>query len=119
MDDLFKGLPRHIQIGQYTFKLYVVPAADERLGERDGMTYTGLNKVYLREDMDLQTCLNVVVHELTHCINWARDVADPSGEEEFTTQHTYGLVEMLIRNPRYLCWVNKHVRALRKEAASD
>jgi hypothetical protein len=113
--DLFKGLPRRVQIGQYTFRLFVVPPDHEKLGGCDGMTYTGDNKVYLALGNSRQTTLNTVVHELTHCINWARDVTDESDEEAFTTQHTYGLVELWMRNPRVLNWIVKNLRAVKKE----
>jgi hypothetical protein len=114
--DFYKGLPRRVQIGQYTFRIFVVAPDHEKLGGCDGMTYTGENKVFLSSGLDLQTALNTAVHELTHCINWARDVTDDSDEETFTTQHTYGQVEMWMRNPRVLNWINKTLRRVKKEA---
>lgn len=113
-DDVFKGLPRKVAIGQYTFRIQVVESTDPRLEDRDGITLTGEQRVFLSESQNPQTALNTVQHELSHCINWARDVTDDSDEETFVTQHTYGLVELWLRNPRMHAWLNKMVRQVRK-----
>jgi hypothetical protein len=118
MNDVYTGLPRKIAIGQYVFRIHVVPGDHPKLEGNDGMTYTGENNVYLSLANDTHLALITVVHELTHCVNWARDVEDGADEEHFTTQHTNGVVEMWLRNPKAFSWVNKQLRAVRKALAA-
>jgi hypothetical protein len=118
VSDIYKGLPKRVMIGQWTFRIFIVPREHAKLEDNDGMTYGGENEVYLDESLSLQLALNTVIHELKHCVNWARDVTDASTEEEFVTQNTYGEVEMWLRNPKVKAWIDKTLRALRKEVAA-
>jgi hypothetical protein len=118
VSDIYKGLPRRIVIGQWTFRIGIVPDDDPRLDGADGITLTGERQVYLAASLSRQTALNTVIHELKHCVNWARDITDDSTEEEFVTQNTYGEVEIWLRHPQVLTWINKQLRELRKELAA-
>lgn len=121
--DVFRTLPRRIAIGAYTFRVKLVPAGHEKLkdedSDSDGMTVFDEQCIYLCSSLALHRALNVVQHEVSHAINWVNDVSDESTEEEFVTRNTNGLVEVQMRNPRYVRWVNSAIRRFKKESSSD
>lgn len=115
---LFATLPRRVSIGTNTFRIYVVPADHPKLEESNGMTYTGVNHIYVsgRQEPDSAVrMLDTVLHELAHAITHTRGVEDGSEEETFVTQHTTGLVELLMRNPRVHTWINRAMKLIRAE----
>lgn len=126
MTDWAKTLPRRIGIGAYTFRVQIVPADHPKLcqtgnGERDcdGFTDTEEMRIYLWDGMSVSRVLNVMQHEVSHAINWVNNVFDGSEEETFVENNTNGLVEVQVRNPRYLTWVVRMVRLFKKEISSE
>lgn len=117
-DDLFKGLPRRLQIGAYTFRVSVVDQDHEKLAGNEGMTHFDEFRIYLHPKLG-QRALEVVQHEITHCVNWVYGIDDDSTEETFTTQHSKGLTELWMRNPRLWNWFAKTLRQARKDSAKD
>lgn len=118
--DVFKGLPRRIHVGAATFRVVVTHEGDcEYLEGNHGCAVFNDFRIYLSKDVNLQTALNTVQHEVTHCINWVYGVTDDSTEEQFTTQHSNGQIEVWMRNPRLLNWITRSLRAIKKEAARD
>jgi hypothetical protein len=118
--DVFKGLPRRIHVGPNTFRVVITDAkGNADLEDNYGMTYLEKFQINLHQDMPAQRAAEIVQHEITHCINSVYGVDDDSDEETFTTQHSKGLTELWLRNPRLLNWMVKTVRNARKEAARD
>lgn len=118
--DVYKGLPRRIHVGPHTFRVVIAPAdGSPHLVENDGCTVFDEYRVFLRDNLPLQGAVTTVLHEVTHCVNWVYGVTDESTEEQFTTQHAVGQLEVLMRNPRLLSWVAKQVRRMKHEAAQD
>jgi hypothetical protein len=121
--DVYRGLPRRIHVGATTFRVVITtPEAAEGgqyLADADGCCVFDEFRLYLRDDLPLQRAVNVVKHEVTHAINWVYGVDDESTEEQFTTQHTNGELEVWVRNPRLLNWLVKQVRRMKKEASRD
>jgi hypothetical protein len=118
--DVFKGLPRRIQIGPNTFRVIVgTPESNPDLEENNGMTYMQKFQIHLLEGMPAQLAAEIVQHEVSHCINNVYGVDDDSSEEHSVTQHSKGLTELWLRNPRLLNWMVKTIRNVRKEAARD
>lgn len=120
VEDVYKGLPRRIHVGAYTFRVVIAAAAGhEHLEDADGMTVFDELRIYLRAGPNLQLALNTVMHEVTHAINWVYGVTDDSTEEQFTAQHTNGQLEVWMRNPRLLNWKVKQLRRIKKESSRD
>jgi len=120
MSDVYTGLPRRVKIGQYTFRVIVSNKTDSPdLEGCDGITDFEKFRVYLDESLPLQRAVNVVQHELTHAINWVYGVDDGALEEHITTQHTNGLVEMWMSNPKVVNWFVKQLRALKSANKKD
>lgn len=118
--DVFKGLPRRIHVGAHTFRVIVTDVAGcPELETSYGLTDLEKFRIHLHQDMPAHQALVIVQHEVTHCINDIFGVTDDSDEEHFTTQHSKGLVEVQLRNPRYVNWMNKTLRRMRQEAARD
>lgn len=117
-DDIFKGLPRRIQIGAFTFRVSIVEPDSDKLAGADGMTRFDEFRIYLHPKLD-QRVLEVTLHEILHCINWVYGVDDASSEEHTTTQQSKGLTELWLRNPRLFNWTARTLRRLRKEGARD
>lgn len=117
--DPYKGLPRRIHVGHACFRVVIADESNEFLEDADGCAVFHEFRIYLRENLPLQLAVNVVQHEVTHCINWVYGVTDDSTEEQFTNQHTNGLQEVWLRNPRLLNWQVKQLRRMKKEASRD
>jgi hypothetical protein len=120
MSDVYIGLPRKIRVGQYTFRVTV--GSEEKypvLEGNDGVTDFGQFRIYLGDKLHRQRAINVVQHELTHAINWVYGVTDGSEEEHITTQHTNGLIELWVSNPKVFGWFAKSLRTLKRENAQE
>lgn len=120
MSEVYLGLPRKIRIGQYTFRITISNAEKHPvLDGNDGVTDFSQFRIYLDESLHRQRAINVVQHELTHAINWVYGVADGSEEEHITTQHTNGLIELWISNPKVFGWFARSLRTLKRENAQE
>lgn len=120
MSDVYQGLPRRIKIGQYTFRIVITtPEAAPDLEGCDGITDFEKFRIYLDESLHRQRAINVVQHELTHAINWVYGVSDGAEEEHITTQHTNGLIELWVSNPKVFGWFAKSLRTMKRENAKD
>lgn len=120
MSDVYHGLPRRIKVGQYTFRVLIgTPATYADLEGCDGITDFNKFRIYLHEGIALQRAINVVQHELTHAINWVYGIDDGAEEEHITTQHTNGLIELWMSNPKVVNWFVKNLRLVKKENAKD
>lgn len=120
MSDVYNGLPRRVKIGQYTFRIVITTADQNDILEGcDGITDFETFKIYLHEHLARQRAINVVQHELTHAINWVYGIDDGAEEEHITTQHTNGLIELWVSNPKVVNWFVKNLRAMKRENAKD
>lgn len=118
--DVFNGLPRRIQIGPNTFRVQITNETETPdLEGSHGLSDLDKFRIYLSEGMEAQLALEVVQHEVSHCINSVYGITDDSDEETFTTQNSKGLADLQLRNPRYVNWLVKTIRRARKEAARD
>lgn len=119
--DVFKGLPRRLHIGAHTFRVVITSHAKgcDDLKDNFGVTDFEAFTIHLNEDMPPHQALVIVQHEITHCINDVFGVTDKSTEEQFTTQHSKGLVELWLRNPRLYTWMTKTLKRVKKEASRD
>jgi predicted mannosyl-3-phosphoglycerate phosphatase (HAD superfamily) len=118
--DVFKGLPRRIHVGGHTYRV-LIQSVEENAELENAFGLTDLEKfrIHLFVGMPASQALEVVQHEVSHVINDVFGVTDDSSEEQFTTQHSKGLIEIQLRNPRYVNWINKTLRRVRKEASRD
>jgi hypothetical protein len=120
MSDVYNGLPRRVKIGQYTFRVLISKHSESPdLEHCDGLTDFEKFRIYLDESLPRQRAINVVQHEFTHAINWVYGVDDGAEEEHITTQHTNGLIEMWVSNPKVMNWFVKNLRAMKSENAKD
>lgn len=121
MDDIdhFKGLPKILKVGAYRFRISVVDTDHPKLEDNEGMTVFSEFRIYINKGISFQRLAEVVQHEISHCINWVYGIDDSSTEEQFVGQHSKGVIDLWINNPRYMTWVNKLIRRMRKEANID
>jgi hypothetical protein len=117
--DSYKGLPRRITVGAFTFRVHIEPETHPELVDAFGCCNTNKQLIYLREGQDAALALNTVVHELSHAVNWVYGVEDDSTEEQFTGSHTNGMIDMWMRNPRLFLWIAKLLRQAKKDASHD
>jgi hypothetical protein len=117
--DVFKGLPRRIQVGQFGFRVLIEPETHEMLTEAFGRCDTTARRIFLRAGMDPALALNTVCHEVTHAVNWVMDLEDGATEEAFTSRHTNGLIDVWMRNPRLFAWISKTLELAKREAGVE
>lgn len=120
MSEVYNGLPRRVKIGAYTFRITITNEEKcSDLVDCDGITVFENFRIYLDETLPRQRAINVVQHELTHAINWVYGIDDGAEEEHITTQHTNGLIEMWVSNPKVFNWTAKNLRLMKRENAVD
>lgn len=118
--DVFKGLPRRIHVGPHTYRVVVsTELEDKDLVDCNGMSYHEDFKILLNENMSSQLAAEIVQHEVSHCVNMVYGVEDGATEEFMVTQHSKGITEVWLRNPRLHNWMVKTIRLIRKESTKD
>jgi type I restriction-modification system DNA methylase subunit len=116
----FRGLPRRIHIGHFTFRIYLRDETGNAiLADAWGNCDCQKAVIDIHKETPAWLAANTVQHEITHAINFVYGITDETTEEQFTTQHTNGLIEVLLKNPRYATWLARQLRAMRKEASHD
>lgn len=118
----YDKLPRRVWVGNYEFRIRVVPRATDRLApekdgdqENDGITIFEPTEIMVAADMAAPLLLEVVWHEITHAINWDNDVDDGADEETICDRHGKAWTAFWVANPRFARWWNGQVVAIRKE----
>lgn len=113
--DFFDGLPPHVKVGPYLFRLVPTTAIDPALGPATwGRCHFEPTCIYLLKNQTAGNALNTLVHEITHAINWCAGLNNDSTEEQFTALHTTGLLQVRIDNPELDAWITRQVDAQRK-----
>lgn len=114
-------LPKKVEVGTYEFPIQIVSAGDARLdGDADGITYFGAEGeparcILIAGRLGPKRTLDVVMHELTHAINWVTGVDDGTTEEGIADAHGRAWVALLLDNPRFVRWLNYVLERLRAE----
>jgi hypothetical protein len=112
-------LPKQVEVGGYVFPIYVVPRRHSKLGGDDGCsTYDGGFAIYIADDMSIRKGLDIVLHEVTHAINFANDIDDGVDEETIATKHGPAWAQFLLDNPKFQRWLNSALNRIRKERAN-
>jgi Zn-dependent peptidase ImmA (M78 family) len=118
--ELFKGLPRRVRISLYTFRIVLVSEKHAALEGNEAMSVFGdTHAIYLNKTMPAQRVLEIVYHELSHCVNYSRDIVDGATEEEFVTGHSIGMTELLLHNPRMHAWINATAGKMRRRMGKE
>ncbi len=110
-------LPKCVWVGTYEFPMGFVDAADPRLDEANGMCETGEGetRIWIAARMGLRKTLEIVIHEITHAINWVYDIDDGVDEEDIATKHGAAWSQFFLDNPKYQRWLAYTVNRIRKE----
>lgn len=116
-------LPRKIEVGTYEFPIQIVNAKDVRLDDGDslGATYFGDDPkpgdprcILIAGRMGPKQTLEIVLHEITHAINYVYDLMDEkceefaktTNEEKVATTHGKAWAQFWLDNPPMLRWLN-------------
>jgi hypothetical protein len=112
-------LPKKVEVGSYEFALHVVPASDTKLDGADGICYfaeeDGGRAIFVAAGLGLRKMLDVVLHELTHAINWCHDIDDGADEEAIATKHGTAWSQLFLDNPKFQRWLVSILNRIRKE----
>jgi hypothetical protein len=111
-------LPSTLWVGNYEFPMMMVPVKDKILeGDADGCTMFehGDRGIYIAEHLCKRRTLDVVLHEITHAINWVHDIQDKEPEEGIASKHGIAWSQLYLDNPRFEEWLTYTVRAIRAE----
>jgi hypothetical protein len=118
-------LPKKVWIGTYEATLEVVNPTHAELKNADdddharGMTDTGDQpRIFIADNLTMVQQLEVVIHELTHVINYAFSIDDGSTEEDVADAQGKGWSAALIANPKLSRWLTGMGTAIRKEQQS-
>jgi hypothetical protein len=122
--ELARGLPRKFKIGQYTYRLRFVSAAEyDGLSDAYGVCDHDALRIYVSTEPSCaenpERLLNTVQHELTHAINHVWGIDDDTNEENMTGFHTNGTVALWLDNPKYLLWVRRLLREIKLAQKKD
>lgn len=121
---LLKGLPRSIRIAGLDFKVKIVtPKQRPEIDDNNGLCLPDSREILLDAGMvatgEPSLILSIVVHEVTHGVNCMFGVTDASTEEAFTTNHTHGIVQLWLDNPRYVEWLSTLTALVRRDRQSE
>lgn len=125
------ALPRKLWIGTYEFPLHLVSPDDQHLGlgktdpadEREGMTLTGEAVggfgIWIANNIAMRKQLEIMLHEVTHAINWVYDIDDGSDEESIATAHGTAWSQFWLDNPRFERWLVYTLARIRRARRVD
>ena len=109
MSDFYKGIPKTVRIGCYTYQVEVgtVHEHPASFGWHD----THHRVISIAPGLKGEQLANTFLHEVTHGIHWvygllyvANNENPPPDEEEFTTVGTNGLCAFWQDNPEAMKW---------------
>lgn len=120
-------LPRKVWVESYEFGMKLVPANDPILDDNTGMTVTeeGKKCIYISDALEIRHRLEIVLHEITHAINWVHDIGDGGDdedmvmmdEEDLAAKHGRAWSAFFLDNPRFQRWLTYTLNRIRKERA--
>lgn len=110
-------LPRKVWVGSHEFAVRLVSQDDLVLAGEDGdMTTDGTTGVIsIAADLDARRRLEIVLHELTHALNWSYEIEDGVSEEDIATKHGRAWAVFWLDNPRFESWLAYTLSRIRKE----
>ena len=119
-------IPSKIWVEGYEFALRLLPHDDPILkvegksDEEDGMCLTGIPdfSVCVSNDLDARHRLRIVLHEITHAINWASGIDETENlitEEDIATNHGDAWARFWLDNPRFERWMGYTLARIRNE----
>lgn len=109
--------PAIFDLGYQQVKVEVMDKIDEE-GKLAGEFDTGTGTIKLVRDLSPRDALRTLLHETMHAAAWYGSAFPGAIEDsEVAEEHVVhvlgnGVVEVLIRNPDYLLWVNSAVAAI-------
>lgn len=113
------ALPKKLWVGSYEFPLRQIEPDDVVLGGDDGlMEPAETNRgIYIANNLDRRKTLEIILHEITHAINFVNDIDDGEDEETVATKHGIAWSMFLLDNPRFQRWLTYTLNKIRKERA--
>ena len=116
-------LPKKVEVGTYEFPIQIIHAGDPRLGEdADGITFFGSPDelqvsrcILIAGRLGPKKTLEVVLHEVTHAINYVSNIDNGADEEEIAERHGAAWAQFWLDNPRLLRWLNYVVERIKQE----
>ncbi len=119
-------LPRKLWIGAYEFKVNYTAADTPALCGEDGQMEADGRRciIWLSDDMDTRRLLEIVLHEITHAINWVHDIDDDDKtvqvlEEDVAEKHGKAWAALWLDNPRFERWFAYVLARIRRERRVD
>lgn len=111
--------PKTLYVGTFEFLLHFVPGSDPNLEGANGITELeeGKHGIWIIETLPPRKMLEIVLHEITHAINWERDIkgAMRLNEEALARKHGEAWSAFWIDNPKFHRWHTALVNRIRKE----
>ena len=98
---MMKQLPKQIKLGAYTFDIKVLPEnISSEVCEEEGSFHARIRTIYIAEDIVKrggEDLLQLLLHELCHCIYWVNNLKSSSSEEDVVNAMSNGITELLSR----------------------
>lgn len=123
--DLRDVLPKKIKIGAFEFRQFRVPPDHEGLrdeegsNQNDGITDIDQHTIHYDQTLPLGKLLTIVIHELQHAINDVYGINDECQEEHMASQSGKGWTQVYMDNPRFVSWISRVTKQLRKEGKHE
>lgn len=100
----YKGLPKTVRIGCYTYDVGIMHGDDADIAEVAGATSGLRQMIRVRPHMKPQQLANTFMHEVLHAIHYVYGLKDGDEEEKFTNQTANGLCAFWQDNPEACRW---------------
>jgi hypothetical protein len=126
-------IPSKLWIGGYEFELRTVAVGDEVnatldkadqliLKAEDGVMLSGPvhYAIWLSASLNMRRRLEIVLHEITHALNWLHDIKDVRkyvhvDEETLAERHGRAWAQFWLDNPRFERWMTYTLARIRSE----
>ena len=110
-------LPRRLWVGTYEYLLTLVEPRHAVLDGANGMTHNeeGGTAIFIAAHLGPRKTLEIVLHEVTHAINWTNDIDDGVEEETVATVHGAAWSALFLDNPKFQRWLTYTLNLIRKE----
>jgi len=118
-------LPGKLWIGTYEFYLKRVHRGDPRLeADAEGMSFweDSNRGILILDTLDTRHELEVIWHEVTHCVNWVGDIDEdekPIEGEDIAEKQGVLFTQFFLDNPRFEAWLSFTLKRIRQERAKS
>ncbi|MFM0095655.1 hypothetical protein PQQ87_08580 [Paraburkholderia nemoris] len=104
----YKGMPKHVKIGNFYFDVQVIEKDTADAGRFLGSTRPSEQRILIGAGQKPQNLADTFIHEVLHGMCWVAEIGNrdqsKSDEEDFVSHLAHGLCQFWQDNPEAVKW---------------